>query len=155
MVQTRPAGYPVLTPYLIVRGGAEAIAFYQRAFGAKERMRLPGPNGQVGHAELEFGDSLIMLADEAPEHDAIAPGSAGARSVSMHLYVPDVDAAMREAEAAGATVRHPASDKFYGDRSGTVMDPFGHVWHLSTHVEDVPDDELRRRVAAMLDQPKG
>jgi PhnB protein len=154
MVQSRPEGYPVVTPYLIVRDGASAIAFYQKVFGAKERMRMPGPDGRVGHAELEFGESLIMLADEAPEHHAVAPGGGDEHSVSVSIYVPDVDDVVKLAEAAGARVMQPIENKFYGDRSGTVMDPFGHVWHIATHVEDVPEDELRRRVAALMGQPK-
>jgi PhnB protein len=149
MVQARPDGYPVVTPYLIVRDAAAAIMFYQRVFGARERMRMPAPGGRVGHAELEFGESLIMLADEAPEHHAVAPGDGDARSVSIHVYVPDSDAVMREAERAGASVREPVTDKFYGDRSGSFLDPFGHVWHVATHVEDVPEDEMHRRIAAL------
>ena len=149
MVQAKPAGYPQISPYIIVRGAARAIEFYKTVFGAQERLRMPGPNGRVGHAELEFGDSLIMLADEAPEHNAVAPGEGGARSVSLHLYVAEVDAVMKKAEEAGGVISVPVSDKFYGDRSGTLLDPFGHVWHVATHVEDVPDDELHRRAAEL------
>ena len=148
MVQARPDGYPMLTPYIIVRDGNAAIAFYQSVFGARERLRMPRPDGRVGHAELEFGESLIMLADEAPEHHAMAPTGQD-RSVSLHLYVPDADAVMRAAEQAGGRVLDPVSVKFYGDRSGSFTDPFGHVWHIATHVEDVPEDELHRRMEAL------
>jgi PhnB protein len=137
-----------------VSDGAAAISFYQKVFGAKERMRMPGPGGRVGHAELEFGESMIMLADEAPEHHAVAPGDGDDRSVSVLIYVPDVDAVVKQAKAAGARVVQPIENKFYGDRSGSLMDPFGHVWHVATHVEDVPEDELRRRVAALMSQQK-
>jgi PhnB protein len=143
-----------LTPYLIVRDAAAAIAFYQRVLGARERMRLPAPGGHIGHAELELGESLLMLADEAPEHHAVAPHGE-AMSVSMLLYVPDADATMRAAESADGTVREPVSDKFYGDRSGSFVDPFGHVWHVATHVEDVPEEELHRRIAAMSEAKTG
>ncbi len=143
----RPAGYPSLTPYLIVRDAARAIQFYQRVFGATERMRLPGPNDRVGHAELVIGDALVMLADEAPEHGAVAPGPDHARAVSLHLYVTDADAVVKAAEAAGAKPLRPVETQFYGDRTGTIMDPFGHVWHVSTHVEDVAPEEIERRAA--------
>src|SRR5262249_45907290 len=115
MVKARPDGYPILTPYLIVRDAAAAIVFYQKVFGARERMRIPAPGGRVGHAELELGESLVMLADEAPEHDALAPRDGEARSVSLMVYVPDVDMVVKQAEKAGATIRHPVEDKFYGD----------------------------------------
>ena len=148
MVKSRPDGYPTLTPYLIVRGAADAIAFYTRVFGAKLRMQLPGPGGRIGHAELEIGESVIMLADEAPEHGAVAPDRSRREAVSLHLYLPDADAVVRAAEAAGARVIAPVETKFYGDRLGTIEDPFGHVWHVSTHVEDVDPEELRRRAEA-------
>jgi PhnB protein len=148
MVNARPDGYRSLTPYLIVRDGSAAIAFYCQVLGARERLRLPGSDGRVGHAELEVGDSLIMLADEAPAHNAVAPGPDGPQGVSLHLYVDDADAVMQAATAAGSRVVAPIETKFYGDRLGSFIDPFGHVWHVSTHVEDVPDDELRRRAQA-------
>src|ERR1051326_1476409 len=150
MVKAKPDGYPALTPYLIVRDAAAAIDFYKTAFNARERVRIRAPGGRLGHAELEFDDSVVMLADEAPEHHAVAPGGGEERSVSMHLYVPDVDSVMKQAESAGARVRDQAETRFYGDRLGTVVDPFGHVWHISTHVEDVSEDELRRRAAALF-----
>ena len=148
MVQARPDGYPVVTPYLIVRDAAAAIAFYTAVFGARERMRLPAPGGRIGHAELEFGESLIMLADESAPHGAMAPGDGEDRAVSMHLYVDDADAVLAAASGAGARVREPASTKFYGDRSGAFVDPFGHVWHVATRVEDVPEAELHRRAVS-------
>ncbi|HEY8287877.1 MAG TPA: VOC family protein [Acetobacteraceae bacterium] len=149
MVKARPDGYPSLTPYLIVRDGAAAIDFYCRVLGARERMRMPGPGGRVGHAELDIGTSLVMLADEAPEHDAVAPGPSTGRSVSLHLYVDDADKVMQVAKQAGVRVIAEIETKFYGDRLGSFVDPFGHAWHVATHVEDVPEDELRRRVAAL------
>ena len=112
------------------------------------RMRLPRPDGGIGHAELRIGDSLVMLADEAPEHNAFAPAKGAPQSVTLHLYVPDSDAVMREAERGGATVRDPVTDKFYGDRSGSFVDPFGHVWYIATHTEDVSPEEMSRRAAA-------
>jgi PhnB protein len=148
-VQPKPAGYPSLTPYLIVRGAAHAIDFYQKVFRAVPKMRLSGPDGRVGHAELAIGDSLIMLADEAPEHGAVAPQPDHAGPVSLHLYVDDADAVVRSAEAAGAKVVRPIETKFYGDRMATIADPFGHIWHISTHVEDVPPEEIERRAAAL------
>jgi len=148
-VQSKPAGYPSLTPYLIVREAARAIDFYKTVFGAVERMRLSGPCGRVGHAELAIGDSLIMLADESPEHGAMAPQPNQVGPISLHLYVDDVDAVVRLAEAAGAKLVGPVETKFYGDRMGTIADPFGHLWHVSTHVEDVPREEIERRAAAL------
>jgi PhnB protein len=123
---------------------------YTQAFGARELMRLAAPGDRIGHAEIEIGDSRIMLADEAPEHDAKAPGAFGGSPVSPHLYVPDVDATIAKAIAAGATVKSPAEDKFYGDRPGTLFDPFGHTWHISTHIEDVSETEIKQRLAAMF-----
>jgi PhnB protein len=147
MAKTRPEGYPTLTPYLMVQNAAAAIDFYRQAFGAEERLRLDGPAGRIGHAELAIGDALIMLADEPPEHEIPAPGAD--RSVSLHLFVDDVDAMARRAVAAGARQIRPVETQFYGDRLGTFADPFGHVWHLASHVEDVAPDELKRRYAAM------
>lgn len=146
----KPAGYPSVTPYLIVRGAERAIAFYQRVFGATVRLRLDGTDGRIGHAELAIGDSLIMLADEAPERNVLAPGSGGSDAVTLHLYIADVDAVVRAAQAAGAVLKHPVETKFYGDRLGTIVDPFGHVWHVSTHVEDVSHEEIARRAAAFM-----
>ena len=148
-VKPIPDGYPTLTPYLIVADGAAAIAFYTEAFGASERLRLDAPGGKVGHAELQIGDSVIMVADEYPEMGALSPASVGGTPVGLHLYVEDVDAVTARAVAAGGKLLHAPENKFYGDRNSTLEDPFGHRWHLSTHVEDVPPDEIARRAAAM------
>jgi PhnB protein len=145
-----PDGYPRVTPYLIVDDGDAAIRFYTEVLGAKERMRMAGPDGKVGHAELEVGDSLIMLADEHPDMGARSPKSMGGSPVSMHVYVEDVDAVFEAALAAGATVKAAVADKFYGDRSGTFEDPFGHGWSIASHVEDVPPDEMERRAAEVM-----
>lgn len=139
-----PKGYASITPYLIVAGAAEAIDFYKKAFGAKERMRM-AHDGKVGHAELAIGDSVVMLADEWPDFGARGPHAVGGTPVSIHLYVKDVDATVKRAVAAGATVKQPVKDQFYGDRTGTLEDPYGHKWHVATHVEDVPAKELKRR----------
>jgi PhnB protein len=144
-----PDGYHAVTPYLVVDGGAKAIDFYTRVFHATERMRMPGPGGKVGHAELTIGDATIMLADEHPEMGARGPRAFGGAAVSLHLYVADVDATVKAAVGAGAKLLRPVENKFYGDRMGTIEDPFGHHWHVSTHVEDVPPDEMARRAAAM------
>jgi PhnB protein len=143
-----PPGYRSVTPYLAIEGAARAIAFYAEAFGARERMRLDAPGGKVGHAEIEIGDSLVMLADPWPEGKFTAP-SGDSVPVSIHLYVEDADAVFARALAAGATVVQPMETKFYGDRSGTLRDPFGHRWHVATHVEDVSEEEIGRRLVAM------
>jgi len=144
-----PNGFHSLTPYLCVSDAARAIEFYDKAFGATLIMRLAEPGGRVGHAELQVGDSVIMLADEHPEYGVRSPRAFGGSPVSLHLYVEDVDAVVARAVAAGAKVVHPVADKFYGDRSGRVEDPFGHVWDIGTHKEDVSPDEVERRYAAM------
>jgi PhnB protein len=151
-VKPIPDGYHSITPYLIVAYGAGAIAFYQQAFEAKVRMRLAAPDGKIGHAELRIGDSLIMLADEAPQMGALAPPTVGGSPVGLHLYVEDVDAVVARAVAAGATVTRSVADQFYGDRLGTIEDPFGHRWHVSTHIEDVAPEEIGRRAAALHGQ---
>lgn len=148
-VKPVPEGYPNLTPYLIVSDGGAAIAFYQNVFGARLRLRLDGPGGKVGHAELEIGNSLVMLADEHREIGALAPPTVGGTPVGLHLYLDDVDAVAAKAIAAGATLRRPVENQFYGDRLGSIVDPFGHLWHISTHVEDVSLEEIGRRAAAM------
>ena len=145
-----PEGHNSVSPYLIVDGAARALDFYTKALGAKELFRFPGPDGKIGHAEIRLGDTVIMLADEHPDHDAHAPRKFGGSPVSLHVYVEDVDAVFQRASAAGAKTKRPVTDQFYGDRSGTFEDPFGHTWHLSTHVEDVPPDELKRRMDAMM-----
>jgi PhnB protein len=150
--KTIPDGYHAVTPYLIVNGAADAIAFYKKAFGATEIMRIAAPHGKIGHAEIQIGDSRIMLADEYPEMDTRAPQAYGGSPVSIHLYVGDADAVVRKATAAGAQVTRPVEDKFYGDRSGTLTDPLGHVWHVSTHKEDLDPPEIRRRAEAFMKQ---
>lgn len=147
-VKPIPEGYHSVTPYLIVKGGARAIEFYQKAFGAKELFRMAQPDGRVGHAELEIGDSRVMLADEHPEMGQRGPQSIGGSAVTMYLYVPDVDATVARAVAAGAKVTRPVETQFYGDRNGGLTDPFGHLWFVATHVEEVPPDELERRARA-------
>jgi PhnB protein len=145
-----PHGYHSITPYLIVKDASQAIDFFQRAFGASEIMRLSGPNGQIMHAEIKIGDSSVMLADEVPQIGARSPQSIGGSPVYLLLYVDDVDAVTERALAAGAKVQRPVQDQFYGDRSGTVADPFGHFWTLATHFEDVSPDEMQRRMASMM-----
>ena len=144
-----PDGYRNVTPYLIVDGADRAIEFYKQAFGAKERMRFPMPGGKIGHAELEIGDSLVMLADEMPEMGYVSPKSAGGTPVSLMVYDVDVDARVARAVGAGAVVTREVKDEFYGDRIGTLTDPFGHVWSIATHKEEVSVEEMQRRMAAM------
>lgn len=153
-VKPIPDGYHAVTPYLIVQGAARAIEFYKQVFGATELMRLGGPDGRVGHAELRIGDSIIMLADEHPEMDARGPRSVGGTPVSLLLYVEDVDNRFHKALAAGAVQKRPVKDQFYGDRNGTLEDPFGHIWTVATHIEDVSPEEMSRRIAAMH-KPQG
>jgi PhnB protein len=150
-VKPVPDGYRSITPYLAVKHAADAIDFYRRAFGARERMRLAAPEGKIGHAELEIGDSVVMLADEFPDMDFRGPASLGGTSVTLHLYVKDVDASFRKATEVGAKPVREVRDQFYGDRTGAVRDPFGHVWHLATHKEDLSSEEIARRAKAMLD----
>ena len=148
-VKPIPDGYHSLTPYLIVADGARALAFYEQVFGARVRMRHDGPGGKIGHAELEIGDSLVMLADEYPAMGALAPPTVGGSPVGLHLYIADVDAVTARAIVAGAKLLQPIENKFYGDRLGTIEDPFGHKWYISTHIEDVPPEEIGRRAAAL------
>ena len=145
-----PAGYHSVTPYLIVSDAKGAIEFYKRAFGATEVLRLQSPDGKVGHAEVKIGDCHIMLADEFPEMGAKSPQSIGGTPVGFCIYLPNVDAAFDKAVAAGGKVERPVQDQFYGDRAGTIIDPFGHKWTLATHIEDVPQEEVERRFAAMM-----
>ncbi|HSE85137.1 MAG TPA: VOC family protein [Candidatus Binatia bacterium] len=144
-----PKGYHVVTPYLSVQGAADAIAFYKKAFGAKEVMRMPGPGGTIGHAEIQIGDSRIMLADEFPEVNFRSPRSVGGTPVTIHLYVQDAAKVAKKAVAAGAKLLRPVAEQFYGDLSGSLEDPFGHVWHIATHTKDIPMKELKKRAAAM------
>jgi PhnB protein len=144
-VKPIPEGYHTLTPYLIVKGAGAALDFYAKAFGATELSRMADASGRVGHAEMRIGDSPFMLADEFHEMGAVAPPAGAGHSVSFLVYVPDADAAFARAIAAGARAVRPVQDQFYGDRSGTLEDPFGHQWTIATHVEDVSPEEMERR----------
>lgn len=144
-----PEGYRSITPYLIVKDGARAIEFYKKVFGAREKMRMNAPGGKIGHAELSIGDSMVMLADENPEHNARSPAAFGGSPVTIHLYVNDVDRVAEAMTKAGAKVLRPVQDMFYGDRAGSFEDPFGHSWHVSTHIEDVTPEEIDRRLAKL------
>jgi PhnB protein len=147
-VKPVPDGYHSITPYLICDGAAQAIDFYREVFGATEVMRMPAPGGRIGHAEIQIGDSKVMLADEHPEIGARSPKSIGGTAVGITLYLPGVDAVWKKALGAGATEVIPLQDKFYGDRMGTLRDPFGHLWYVATHVEDVSPEEMERRARA-------
>jgi PhnB protein len=149
-VRPVPAGYHTATPYLTVRGAAEAIEFYKKAFGAKELMRLAVPGGALGHAEIRIGDSVVMLSDEFPNSPTRPPVTLGGTTGYVFLYVPDVDRTFAQAVAAGARVTMPLADMFWGDRFGTLLDPFGHAWGLATHKEDVPPREIARRAHAAM-----
>ncbi|MBM4254959.1 MAG: VOC family protein [Deltaproteobacteria bacterium] len=149
-VKAIPDGYHTATPYLIVQNATAAIDFYKRALGATELMRLNGPDGKVAHAEIKIGNSPIMLADEMPQMGFRSPQAFGGSPVSLMIYREDVDAQFRRATDAGAKVLMPVKDQFYGDRSGTLEDPFGHVWILATHIEDVPLEEINRRAEAAM-----
>jgi PhnB protein len=151
-VKPVPEGYHTLAPYLAVDNAAEAIDYYKEAFGAKERVRMEAPGGRIGHAELEIGDSVVMLSDPFPQASTKSPKELGGSSVSVFMYVEDVDAVVKQAVDAGATVLMEVADQFWGDRFGTVQDPFGHTWSVATHVEDVPPEEIAERAkAAMAD----
>jgi PhnB protein len=151
-VKAIPEGYHSVTPYIVVDDAARAIEFYRKAFGASELMRMPAPDGRIGHAEIRIGDSRIMLADEFPDMGARSPRAIGGSPVHLYLYVEDVDAMTGKALASGARALRPVKDQFYGDRSGTIEDPFGHIWHVSTHKEDMPPDELKRRADKAMQQ---
>lgn len=148
-VKAIPDGYHSITPYLIVKGAAAAIDYYKEVFGATELLRIPQADGRIGHAELKFGDSVVMLADEFPEMKSVGPKTLGSSPVGILLYVEDVDATFAKAVSRGAKVQKPLADQFYGDRNGTVEDPFGHKWTIATHKEDVSPQEMERRMAAM------
>ncbi|MCJ0873042.1 VOC family protein [Streptomyces sp. AP-93] len=158
-VQPVPEGYPRVTPYLCIDGAAAAIDFYASVLGARERMRMAGSGGKIGHAELELGSSVIMLADEYPDIGFRSPKSVGGTPVTLHVYVEDVDAVFAKALARGATELRPIRDEFYGDRTGQFEDPFGHRWSIATHIEDVPPDEMEKRSGeaerAMESKPGG
>ena len=144
-VKPIPEGYHTITAYLITDGAAEAIEFYQQAFGATELFRFPTPDGKIGHAEIKIGDSHVMLADAYPDMGYNGPKTLGGSPVSLMIYVDDVDTVFNRALEKGATVKEALADKFYGDRMGTVIDPFGHIWHIATHKEDVSLDEMQKR----------
>ena len=143
-----PKGYHSITPYLVIKGAAQAIDYYKKVFGAKEEVRMNGPDGKVAHAELQIGDSRIMLADENPNmgQGHASAATIGASPISLYLYLPDVDNVVKNAAAAGAKILKPVEDQFYGDRSGFIQDPFGHLWGIATHVEDVSPEEMKERM---------
>jgi PhnB protein len=149
-VKPIPEGYHTVTPYLSIQGATRALDFYKQAFGARVLVKLDGPDGKIGHAELQIGDSRIMLADEFPNMGAKSPQTLGGSPVSLLLYVEDVDTVYKQAVAAGAKEDRPVQDQFYGDRSGSVIDPFGHKWFIATHTEDVSPEEMKRRSEKML-----
>jgi PhnB protein len=151
-VKAIPDGYHSVTPYLSIRGAAQALEFYQRAFNATELFRLVAPSGEIGHAEIRIGDSAIMLADPCEEGSFRHPQSLGGSSVGLHLYVEDVDALFAQAVAAGAKTIRAVQDQFYGDRTGTLEDPFGHVWFLATHKEELTPEEINQRAEALFRQ---
>ena len=147
-----PKGYNTVTPYLVIKGAAKAIEYYKKVFGATEVMRMPGPNGTIGHAELKIGDSMIMLADENPSmgQGHVSATTVGGSPVSLYVYLKDVDKVFERAVAEGAKVLKPVQDQFYGDRNGFLQDPFGHLWGVSTHVEDVSADEMKKRMQKLM-----
>ncbi|PWU18384.1 MAG: hypothetical protein C5B50_09355 [Verrucomicrobia bacterium] len=142
-----PENFHAVTPYLTVKNAAKAIEFYKRGLGARERVRMPMPDGKIAHAELQIGDSIIMLGEECPEHGSVSPQTLEGSPVTLSLYVENVDNAFNQAVGAGASVKEPVENKFWGDRAGSVTDPFGHRWMLMTHVEDVPPDQMKQRMA--------
>jgi len=150
MVTPVAEGYTAVTPYLCVRGAADAIDFYTKMFGAKERMRMPQPDGKIGHSELVIRDAVVMLSDEFTDMGVLSPQSLGGSPVTLNVYVDDVDAVVERAVAAGATLDRPVENRFYGDRSGQIVDPWGHRWSIATHVEDVPPDEMQRRAEEFM-----
>jgi PhnB protein len=149
-VKPIPEGYRTVTPYLALDDAAEAIEYYKKAFGAKERGRMDAPGGKIGHAELEIGDSLVMLSDALPQFTTRSPRELGGTTANVFLYVEDVDAVVEQAVDAGGSIEMEVADQFWGDRFGVVQDPFGHLWSISTHVEDVPPEEMAERAKAAL-----
>ncbi|MFK3616149.1 Dot/Icm type IV secretion system effector PhnB [Coxiella burnetii] len=145
-----PPGDHSITPYLFVNEATKAIEYYKKAFGAEEEMRMEMPGGKIGHAELKIGDSKIMLADEFPEMGARSPRTYGGSPVTIHFYVEDVDKTAQQAVNAGGKLKGKVENQFYGDRSGTLEDPFGHTWNISTHIEDLSDEEIRKRAAELF-----
>ena len=154
-VRPIPEGYHSITPYLVVDDASKAIEFYKDAFGAREEVRMDAPGGKIGHAELVIGDSRIMLSDPFPQSSTTPPSQLGGTSASVFMYVEDVDAVVKRAVDAGATVTMEVADQFWGDRFGTITDPFGHVWSIATHVEDVPPEEMAERAKAAMAQMDG
>jgi PhnB protein len=154
-VKAIPDGYHSVTPYLFVRGATSAIDFYKTVFGATEILRMPGPDGRIMHAELKIGDSIVMLADENPSNGIMSPQTIGGYSVGMHVYVENVDAVTQKAIENGANALRPIKNQFYGDRSGSLLDPFGHMWSVATHVEDVSPEELHKRMKTAMSQTAG
>jgi PhnB protein len=148
-VKPIPEGYHNVTPYLYVRAAASAIDFYKKVFGATEIMRMPGSNGKIMHAELRIGDSVVMLADENPQTGVMSPQTVGGYSMGLLLYLENVDAVIQKAVESGAKLLRPIKNQFYGDRSGSLLDPFGHMWTVATHVEDVSPEEMKKRMAAI------
>jgi PhnB protein len=149
-VKPIPDDYPHVIPYLTVDGASEAIGFYTKVFGARERMRMDGPGGKIGHAEIEIGQGLVMLSDEFPEMGSKSPRTVGGTPVTVMVYVEDVDDVFRRALDGGAKEVRPVENQFYGDRSGQFEDPFGHLWYIATHVEDVPEEEMAKRAAQAM-----
>jgi PhnB protein len=149
-VKPIPDGYPRVTTYLAIDGADDAIEFYKKIFGATERMRMPAPDGRIGHAEIQIGDSVIMLADASPEMNFVDPKKLGNTPVRLTIYVEDVDKTFKAALKAGAKETQPVEDKFYGDRAGQFDDPWGHRWNVMTHVEDVSPEEMEKRAAAFM-----
>lgn len=154
-VKPIPEGFHSITPYLSIKNAAKAIEFYKHAFGASECFRLVTPTGKIGHAEIRIGDSSIMLSEECDEGPLCSPQTLGGATVGLHLYVEDVDALSAQAVKAGAKVVRPVADQFYGDRTGTLEDPFGHVWFIATHKEELTPEEIHKRAEALFEQHKG
>jgi PhnB protein len=147
-----PKGYNSVTPYLVVKGASQAIDYYKKVFGATETVRMPGPDGTIGHAELKIGDSHIMLADETPSMGAghMSAATIGGSPVSLYVYLPNVDDVVKRATADGAKLLKPVQDQFYGDRSGFIQDPFGHLWGIATHIEDVSPEDMKERMKKIM-----
>jgi len=154
-VKPIPEGYSTVTPYLFVKGAASAIDYYKKVFGAQEIVRMIAPNGLIGHAELRIGDSMVMLSDENPQWGNKSPQTLGGSATSLHVYVEDVDSVVQGAVDAGAQLIRAVKDQFYGDRSGSLLDPFGHLWSVATHIEDVSPEEIKKRMAAVMSQAAG
>jgi len=154
-VKAIPDGYHNVTPYLHVRGATAAIDFYKSVFGAAEVVRMAGPDGKILHAELRIGDSIVMLADENPQMGIMSPQTIGGFSTGLHVYVENVDAVVQKMADTGAKVLRPIKNQFYGDRSASLLDPFGHMWSVATHIEDVSPEEMKKRMTAAMSQTAG